>query len=86
MKNSNDNIECNRAFYQKHNSQTIIMCSTDYHLVCNHAKYCSICGHFILKNSAMMCPKNDKGNYIEYKKNTSSISKKITPKSNCGCK
>jgi hypothetical protein len=54
------------------------MCNYGYHLVCAHAKYCDKCGHFVLKNSAMMCPKNNKGNYIEYKKQT-------TPNSKCGC-
>lgn len=78
VKNPNSNIQCDRAFYSKLDMYTIIKCNKGYKLVCAYAKYCAKCGHFLLKNSAMMCPYNNKGNYKEYKKEV--------PSKDCGCK
>jgi hypothetical protein len=77
VKNSKDNVECDRAFYSKLDMYNVIMCNKDYKLVCNHAKLCLECGFYILKNSAMMCPHNSKGNYKDYLKETKS--------GGCGC-
>lgn len=79
VKNSIDGVECDRAYYSLVDHLRIIMCNKEYKMVCAHAKMCLQCGHFILKNSAMMCVQNNLGNYLKYKKETN-------PNTNCGCK
>ena len=68
VKNARSNVQCDRAFYSRMDTLTVIKCNKEYRLVCAHAKYCADCGHYVLKNSAMMCPYNRKGNYEGYVK------------------